>query len=264
MGMSGRLLFDVNNPNDTSNVGAYLRASDGTLIDKQTLNSTQWIQAASAMFDGTGANAITSTTVSGKQGLDVNLIDGSISVDLNGIYNSGTNPNPDNVGAILFNRAASPGLSDQLFTPTGGVASSDAVVDANVHGADVNGFMMGFNGTTWDRLQVDGSKFLKVNIAAGSVTVNDAALANTDLANAAISIGLTSTALVASPLSARKYLNVYNNANHPIYIGKGTVTSTNGYPIFPGVAAEFRAGAALSINAISTAAAQDIRTLEFS
>jgi hypothetical protein len=32
-------------------------------------------------------------------------------------------------------------------------------------------FLFGFNGTTWDRLQVDGSKFLKVNVAAGTVSI---------------------------------------------------------------------------------------------
>lgn len=33
-------------------------------------------------------------------------------------------------------------------------------------------FLFGFNGTTWDRLQVDGSKLLKVNVAAGTVAVS--------------------------------------------------------------------------------------------
>jgi len=101
---------------------------------------------------------------------------------------------------------------------------------------------------------------LDVNIASGSLSISDAALANTAGANAAISVS-TSGALVASPLSARKYLYAFNNGNKAVYLGFGTVSAANGYPMYPGQAYEFRAGAAIAMNAFA-ATAQDVRTLE--
>lgn len=60
----------------------------------------------------------------------------------------------------------------------GGSASnaSSGVATSSSNGVG-NSWLYGFNGTTWDQLQVDGSKFLKVDIAAGTVatTVADGA-----------------------------------------------------------------------------------------
>lgn len=52
----------------------------------------------------------------------------------------------------------------------GGTTSnaSSGVATSSTNGASVS-WLYGFNGTTWDQLQVDASKFLKVNIAAGTV-----------------------------------------------------------------------------------------------
>jgi hypothetical protein len=262
MSVTQHLVFDPTNASDSANVGAYNRDSSGALIDGQTINSTRWLQVASALFDGAGT-ALTSTLVSGKQGLDVNLIDGSISVDLNGIYDVSTNPTPDNVGLIGFSRTATPGLSDQIFKWTGAVASSDAVVAANAHAMDVNSFLMGYNGTTWDRLQVDGSKFLKVSVQ-NSITTSDAALANTAVTNGATSVGTSAVSLVTSALSGRKYLYMFNNASKAMYIGTTGVTSANGFPMYAGQAIELRAGAAIDLKVISTAASQDSRYMELS
>jgi hypothetical protein len=99
---------------------------------------------------------------------------------------------------------------------------------------------------------------------SGALTINDAALANTAGANAALSVGTSSISAVASILASRKYLFAFNNGNKAMYLGFGTVTSANGFPMFPGQAYEFRAGAAIDMKVISTAASQDLRTLELS
>lgn len=44
--------------------------------------------------------------------------------------------------------------------------NTDAIASGATAGAPVVDFLYGYNGTTWDRLQVDGSKNLKVNIAS--------------------------------------------------------------------------------------------------
>lgn len=262
MSVTGHLVFDPASLSESSNVGSYVRAgTDGSLIASKSISSSNWLQVASALFDGSGT-AITSTSGA----LDVNLKSPiTVAVDLDGVYNVGTNPTPDSVGSIHHVRAATPAITDQTKRITGAAASSDAVVAANAHGLDVNAFGMGFNGTTWDRLQVDASKNLKVNVqASATLTVSDAALANTAGANAALSVGTSSISAVASILANRKYLYTFNNGSKAMYLGFGTVTSANGFPMFPGQAYEFRAGAALDMKVISTAASQDLRTLELS
>ena len=48
--------------------------------------------------------------------------------------------------------------------------NTDAVATSSTNGQNAS-WLYGFNGTTWDRLRVDGSKNLEVNINASSVTV---------------------------------------------------------------------------------------------
>jgi len=263
MSVTGHLVFDPASLVESANVGSYVRAgTDGSLIASKSIASSNWLQVSSALFDGAGT-AITSTSGA----LDVNLKSPlAVVVDLNGVYNVSTNPTPDSVAQINSSRSATPGLTTLSVFQTGATAASDAVVAANVSALDVNSFLMGYNGTTWDRLQVDGSKFLKVNISAssGTVTVSDAALANTAGANAALTVGTTSISAVASILASRKYLYTFNNGNKAMYLGFGTVTSANGFPMYAGQAYEFRAGAAIDMKVISTAASQDLRTLELS
>jgi hypothetical protein len=124
-----KLVFDVTDANTiaaSDSVGAFVRDAAGALITS-TLNQLT------------------------KQSLDVNITN-AIAVDLDGIYNVSTNPTPDNVGIVAFTRALTPGLAEQGFLPTGAVPS-DAVVNANIHALDINSFLMGYNGTTWDRLK---------------------------------------------------------------------------------------------------------------
>jgi len=64
----------------------------------------------------------------------------------------------------------------------GGATSnaSSAVATSGTNGATVAWLYL-FNGTTWDQAQADGSKNLKVNVAAGSVTANAGTNLNTSL-----------------------------------------------------------------------------------
>jgi hypothetical protein len=78
-----RLVFDVTDADTrtaSANTGAWVRAgTDGDLIGSQTVAASEWLQAASALFDGAGT-ALTSTLLSGKQSLDVNVANASIAV----------------------------------------------------------------------------------------------------------------------------------------------------------------------------------------
>lgn len=155
-----RLIFDPSNPSDYGNVGAYLRDAAGNLL-------------TSTLVGGVG----------GKQALDVNVVSAiTVAVDLDGVYNVTTNPTPDSVGNIYHVRAATPAITDQTLRTTGGAATSDGVVAANVHGQDVNSFLMGYNGATWDRL-LSTSGALNVNISANVTVIGNVADDGVDSGN---------------------------------------------------------------------------------
>ena len=114
-------------------------------------------------------------------------------------------------------------------------------------------------------LQVDASGALYTTIS-GDITTSDAALANSSIANAVNTLAVANTAedVVASPLTDRKYLFVYNNDNKKMFIGATGVTAANGFPISPGSYMELRAGAAIDIEYVAADLGHEIRTLELS
>lgn len=210
-------------------------------------------------FDGTGT-AITSTLVSGKQGLDVNIIS-AITVDVNGVYNVGTNPTPDNVGVIAHTRSATPGASDQVERTTAGLPGT-GVVAANVHGLDVNSFLMGFNGSTFDHIS-STSQALDVNIksSTNSVSVNES---YSSWKAAAGTVTTTAAALPTSALANRRLVSVYNNGSKPIFVGELVgVTSSSGFPIYPGIEQDFKLEAGAVLYAVAQSGSQDVRVAEF-
>lgn len=95
---------------------------------------------------------------------------------------------------------------------------------------------------------------------------SDPSLANSSIANAAETLDVANTAqnIVASPLSNRKYLYVYNNDNQKMFIGASGVTSSNGFPISPGSYMELRIGSAVDIEFVSPKLNHEIRTMELS
>lgn len=111
----------------------------------------------------------------------------------------------------------------------------------------------------------DSSGALYVNVTT-PITVDDAALADTSIANAVNTLGVASTAedVVASPLTNRKYLFIYNNDNRKMFVGATGVTEANGFPISPSSYLELRAGDSIDIEWVSPKVSHEIRTLELS
>lgn len=140
-----RLIFDSSDADGTSdNVGAYIRSADGTQI--------------------------THTTVSGKDALDVYMVN-EIAVSVDGVYNVSTNTNPDNVGLISHTRAASPGDAEQVERITAASPSSDNIDPADVKAQDVNSFLLGWDGSAWDRLTAS-SGALDINLASQDIDLS--------------------------------------------------------------------------------------------
>jgi len=281
-----RLVFDTTDSTsiaDSANVGAYVRSSDGSLITSgdgasdNVANTFEGLDTRSFLFgyDAVGDNWDRLQQISGAMKVYIDGGDFDVGVALDGVYDAGTNTNPDNAGLIAHVRDAAPGDAQQTFRSTGGAASADDVVAANVHGLDVNAFGMVFDGTTWDRLRGtagainihDGGNSITVD---GSVSVaNDPALANTDIATAStlLTAGGTEEPALASTLASRKYLYFYNNSKKTQYLGKdgSGVTSATGYPLPAGSALEaIRAGAAIEFEFISSETGSDLRSMQLS
>lgn len=147
--------------------------SGGIFKDKIIYDATTPADGDSiAAFLRTGSAALTSTTIGPIEALDVNIASPlSVDVQLDGLYDVSGNPTPDTVGAILRTRGAAPDETAQVEPLTGAAASADALVAADVHGMDTNGFMHIFNGTTWDRVRgTSGS----INVAALGNVADDA------------------------------------------------------------------------------------------
>ncbi len=82
--MKDHLIFDTTDAIsilDSDSVGAFVRGSDGTLIDKVTIAGVERLAVDSTLKDGAGT-ALTSTTIGADTGLDVNIIAGSLTVDV--------------------------------------------------------------------------------------------------------------------------------------------------------------------------------------
>ena len=260
--LAGAIVVDLHNTTPTkAQVAALLAASTYITASVGTPASGNVVVAASAPFvngedasvhthldvysataDGAG-NPITST----GGALDINVKSGDLSVDLNGIYNVSTNPTPDNVGIVLFDRGATPGISNQIFTPTGAKPASDAVDPANVWAQDVNSFLMGWNSTTskWDRLKTDGSGNLDVTFSNTTIGVTQGTtpwLVSGDIADGAadagdpVKVGSRSewgalTAIAANndraDLISDKYRRVYVNSGSNIALLQSQKNATS-------------------------------------
>lgn len=200
MSQSWQLWADAANVDESSKVFALLRTAAG--------------------------DNLTSTLLGAKQALDVNVAN-AIDVSVAGVYDVSTNPSPDSVGSIFHTRAATPGLAEQVFRATGGVANADNVVAANVHGLDVNSFGMLFDGTAWDR-QLGTAGAANVHLASFA---SGFALPKKGYASAVpsdVAATTTATALIATAATGRQKVYVQNQSNKPMYIGFSNAVTVKG------------------------------------
>jgi len=174
----GRLVYDSTTPAKGDSVAAYLR---------------------------TGSHALTSTDLGGGVlALDVNVgNDITAECDLDGDYDVSTNPTPDSVGLIVHDRGASPDETDQNQRPTADNPDSDNVDPANVHALDTNSYLMGWDGSAWDRL-TRSANGLEVDVTGFTATVDVQGNVADDAADAGdpVKIGFRATDAALTALSA--------------------------------------------------------------
>jgi hypothetical protein len=126
-------------------------------------------------------------------------------------------------------------------TISGGTVTADTELPAAAALADgtanptttsVGALVLGFNGTTWDRLQVDASKFLKTVISsalpAGTAVIGHIIRDATTItiAHSVATSGVASTTALAANAS-RKYALIVNDSANAIYIFLGATAVLN-------------------------------------
>lgn len=229
--MKERLVFDPAHASEGDKVAGYLYGAGGTLV--------------------------TSTTVGGDEGLDVNV--------LNTLTVQATDFDIRNLSAAQDNVAISDG-TDTLAINADGSINATQVGTWNVQATNLD--IRDLTHVS-DSVKIgDGTDFMAVN-ADGSINVQiagggDVALANTAVAAGATSVTTTAATLIASALANRKYMFVQNLGNRSIYVGPTGVTTSTGFRLSSGSVLDARIGAAVSLFAITDAGTQDVRHLELS
>lgn len=78
---------------------------------------------------------------------------------------------------------------------------------------------------------------------------------------AAVSVGVTATALPASALSNRIALFIFNESTNIVYIGDSSVSSANGFPLYPKASLHISIEDAVTVYGIA-GGASDVRIIE--
>ena len=283
--MKDQLIFDTTDADtiaDSDSVGAFLRASDGTLLTHTDVGGKKALDvniAAGVNVEvdlshlddsirlGDGTSFFTSTSENGDISLDVHMSNTSIAVtatDLDIRDLVFATDKVDVSGSTIVS------ITNDVNIADGGNSITVDAVDLDIRDItavsdSIASHLFDGAGTALTSTLVSGDQALDVNVV-NEIAVNDAALADTAILSAADTLAAAGTAekVVASNLSARKYLSIYNNDNRKMYIGGSGVDATNGFPVSPGSYVELRAGAAVDVYYDSAKNGHAIRTLELS
>jgi hypothetical protein len=263
--MLHKLIFDATDAASiaaSANVGAYLRAADGTLITHTggalDVNFTAVdldIRDLDASQDNVAISDGTDTLAVNGDG-SINVVATATDLDIRDLDSAS-----DSVAAVQsgsWEVALDAATLAALETITV-VATDLDIRDLDAATDSVASWLSDGSGNAI----TSTSNALDVNIKSGDL---DDSLANTAMVAAATSIDTTAGGidLRATDLANRKWLIVYNNGNKDVYVGNSGVTAATGFPVPPGALLELRAGAAINAYAISSAGTQDVRTLELS
>lgn len=268
MSVTSRLVFDPTEAASSNNVGAYLRASDGTLL--------------------------THTDVGGKKALDVRVAEGiNVEVDLAAADDSVAAWLSDGAGNAISSTGGSLHIADGGGSITVDGSVTVSATDLDIRDLTQTDEITVFQGTDpWVVSATDldirdltagsdsvaawlndssgnpiDSTGTSLNVHITGTTGGDAALANTAIDNETRAVSTTSIAATASVLSDRKYLFLANEGNKSLYWGKSTsLTAANGFPLHPGMQVEARIGAAVTVNVIGEtgASSEDMRVMQIS
>jgi len=232
MGISlDKILFDPSVPADGASLGAYLRASDGTLL--------------------------THTDVGGKKALDVRLAEGvNVEVDLSHVDDSVRLGD----GTSFFTSTSENGdvaldvhLSNTEIAVIQGSDSPWAVEATNLDIRDLTHVS--------DSIKIgDGTDFLAI-AGDGSIAVTQASATAATYGEETVTT--TATKIIASNLAGRRKVIVQNLGSKDMFFGHNvSVTAATGVRVSAGSSIELEFGPSLDVYAITAASTADARYLE--
>lgn len=194
--------------------------------------------------------SVTSTLISGKQALDVNVANTiDIAVDLD--HTTGDSVQIGDGTEIMLVNAN--GSINALVT-----ASQLDIDDLNATDDAVSSWLKDGSGNAIS--STGGS--LDVNVTgSGNLTVSD--VSNGAIENTAKTVTTTTGVILAAQLANRKEMWLQNRGSVNGFIGKSGVTTANGFEIAKGVAVQFRIGPAVVLHAVTAASTADFRVMEF-
>lgn len=245
-----KILFDPSSPADGASLGAYLRASDGTLL--------------------------THTDVGGKKALDVRLAEGvNVEVDLSHVDDSvkigdGTDflaVNADgSINAVVS--ATDLDIRNLAFATDkvdvgGSVVALDATTLAALENITVSATDLDIRDLSHaqDSVKIgDGTDFLAIN-TDGSINTTQASASAA--ARGATSVTTTATKIIATNLAGRRKVIVQNMGNKDMFFGhNNSVTTANGLRVSAGSSIEIEFGSTLDLYGITASGTADARYLE--
>lgn len=275
MGISiDKLDFDPSSPSDNQRVGSFLIGAGGDVLTSTTLGGKEALDVNIAGSTGLGIYAEDSAAVSGDLGqppLAVrqdSLTTGATSAD--GDYamlkvNAKSElyvKDSDSLAQLVLVKSD----TASIVTSTGNIDTKLGALSKAEDAAHSSGDM-GIMGLSVRKdvpsalAGSDGDYAAMETDNKGRLYVNDGH--NNSWLTSVSSIGTSAGQLDASPLSGRKTVIIQNLGAKSIYIGEAnTVTTSSGVEIPKFASMEFKFGEGLQLWAISSGAANDVRMIE--
>jgi hypothetical protein len=207
--------------------------------------------------------SLDSATLAALENITVSASDLDIRA-LNGIYDAGTNPNPDNVGIVAFVRGEEPGLDGQTkqLTASGAGDTSSA---GDIRALDTNAFILALNNTLSGLEALTSTdNNLDVHIASQEAALEVVEGGYASWSVVAASVTNTESQLAAAPLSNRLKIEIQNLGSVDCYVRQSTgVSTSNGLKIPKGSSWEMGLDAGAAIYAITASGSADLRIAQY-
>lgn len=240
-----KLVLDTSALGDSDNVGAYVRAADGTLI--------------------------TRTNVGTKEGLDVYLINSSIVVTATDLDIRDLNHTQDNVAiaqggnTMIVNPDGSINVKADIDVVTGAEKAEDSAHSSG----DIGQYVLSVRQDVLaSSTSADGDYQSFKTDSLGSLWVRLSQAPQAPAFNSVLvtqnTVDATSELVVPTDLTNRRRMIIQNvSGNRTVYLGHSSgVTAANGIRLSPGASIEIDLAAGTALYAIANGAGADIRVME--
>jgi len=255
--MKDQLLFDITDANtraDTDQIGAVIqgvRSGSKELINSQQINSQEWLNTVSVLYDENGA------VINDSNPLPVDVTGGvNVEVDLSHVDDSVALGNGT---SLLTSTTVSSDIGLDVYLINSNISVTQGTDPWVVSATDLD--IRDLDAGQDNVAISDGTDDLDIN-SDGSINVKKAAFSN--IANGVTTLTAAGTAqdIVASPTANRAELWVYNNSNRRVFVGASGVTTSNGFPIAPRSYLQLGLGSSVDIEFDGGVNGQELRYLE--